>query len=56
MKFSKTGYRLTKNGAVIKGIEQGAIAKDTHQGQSFKSEGTYYFFSRKQGSDYIYLP
>jgi len=55
MKTTATGYRLNKNGAIIKGIEKDAIKKTVFSGNVIKEEGVYYFFNRKQGKTYIYL-
>jgi len=52
----KNGYRLNKNGKQIETIESEAIIKTSFEGNSIKEEGTYYFFNRKQGSNFIYLP
>ena len=54
MKLSKTGYRFNQNGKVIKGLKSEEIAEKEFLGSSIKKEGTYYFFSRKQGSEFIY--
>lgn len=56
MKLSKNGYRLTKNGAVIDGIEKEAFVSEVYLGASTKTVGIYYFFNRKQGNQFIYLP
>lgn len=63
MKRSKTGTRLTnsgcritKNGNVITSIEKEAIKEEMYLGQLIKDNGTYYYFNRKQGDYYIYLP
>jgi hypothetical protein len=55
-KLTKTGYRISKNGAVINGVETDAFTSDTYIGESTKQVGIYYFFNRKQGNIYIYLP
>jgi len=55
-KLTKTGYRVSKNGKVIDGIESDAFTSDTYIGESTKQVGIYYFFNRKQGNVYIYLP
>jgi len=56
MKTTKTGYRISKNGSVNKGTERDCVKSKTDLGKITKVEGTYYFFSRKQGNIYIYLP
>jgi hypothetical protein len=56
MKLTRTGYRLNKNGKANIGIEQNAMRSDVDLGKSVKENGTYFFFSRKQGDTYIYLP
>jgi hypothetical protein len=56
MKTTANGYRIRKNGSVIKSIEAEAITRLEHEGTSIKENGTYYFFNRKQGLLYIYLP
>jgi hypothetical protein len=61
MKLTRTGYRISKNGSVIDSIEKEAITLDCYRsyvlaGKSIKRDGIYYFFNRKQGNTYIYLP
>jgi hypothetical protein len=56
MKLTQTGYRISKNGRTIDSIEKDAIKKDDFLGKLIKEDGCYYFFNRKQGSIYIYLP
>ena len=56
MKLTKTGYRISKNGSVIDSIENEAIAKQSFEGDLIKDNGLYYFFNRKQGDLFIYLP
>ena len=56
MKTTVTGFRISKNGSIIKSIEKDAIKEDVWLGKMFKDNGVYYFFNRKQGSTYIYLP
>jgi hypothetical protein len=64
MKTTRNGYRINKNGKVIKGIEKDAIVKDFHiskileekTNRTIKENGVYYFFERKQGNNLIYLP
>ncbi len=56
MKLTTRGYRISKNGSVINSIEKEAIKKPKDMGYCIKDNGTYYFFSRKQGETYIYLP
>lgn len=46
------GYRLTKNGKPIL-TEIGEVKFKEFQGQSFKSNGDYYFFLR-QSQGYFY--
>ena len=55
MTTTKNGYRLTKNGSPIKSIENNAIVR-TFKTNTIKEDGTYYFFNRKQGNQFIYLP
>ena len=55
MKLTRTGYRINNNGKVITGVEQGSVVEDMYVGNTFKRRGTYYFFNRKQGDNYIYL-
>lgn len=55
-KITKTGYRISKNGAVINGIESEAVAKYHFEGNSIKEDGVYYFFNRRQGNTFVYLP
>lgn len=55
MKTTITGYRITRNGNIMKSIEKDAIKKDVFSGSVIKEDGNYYFFSRKQGNTYIYL-
>lgn len=54
-KLTKTGYRISKTGKVIDGIESDAFTSTEFLGQSTKQEGIYYFFNRKQGNQFIYL-
>ena len=56
MKTTITGYRILKNGRVMTSVEKEAIQENMYLGQQIKENGIYYFFSRKQGSKYIYLP
>ena len=56
MKTTLTGFRIPKNGSVIKSIEKEAIQENMYSGQQIKENGVYYFFARKQGDVYIYLP
>ena len=56
MKLTATGYRVTKNGSIMKSIEKDALQKITFEGNSIKENGTYYFFNRKQGDTFVYLP
>lgn len=55
MKLTKTGYRISKNGSVLKSIEKDAFKSSEYLGTSTKQNGVYYFFNRKQGNIYIYL-
>ena len=55
-KLTKTGCRITKNGNVITSIEKDAIKEDMYLGKLIKENGVYYYFNRKQGDYYIYLP
>jgi len=56
MKTTATGYRISKNGSIIPSIEKEAIKKYKFSGSFFKENGVYYFFNRKQGNIFIYLP
>jgi len=56
MKTTRTGYRISKNGKVNLSIENDALTDDMYLGPQVKENGTYYFFNRKQGNQYIYLP
>jgi len=56
MKTTKTGFRISKNGRILNSIEKEAFTSLTDLGNSTKQNGTYYFFNRKQGSKFIYLP
>jgi hypothetical protein len=53
---TRNGYRITKNGVVITTIEKEAIQEDMYLGHTIHEDGIYYFFNRKQGDIYIYLP
>ena len=55
-KLNPRGYRVTKNGSLIRSFEKEAIKKDADLGNVIKVYGTYYFFNRKQGDTYVYLP
>ena len=55
MKLTKTGYRISKNGNVIKGFEDGSLLRSKYHGETVKVFGTYYFFNRKQGDTFVYL-
>jgi len=55
-KLTATGCRISENGSVITSIEKDAIKEDMYLGHTIKDNGTYYFFDRKQGNIYIYLP
>ena len=56
MKLTKTGYRITKNGNVLTSFEKESLRSSLYLGESTKKDGVYYFFNRKQGSNYVYLP
>lgn len=56
MKVNIRGYRVTKNGRLILSIEKEAIKEDMYLGSYFNENGTYYYFNRKQGDIYVYLP
>jgi hypothetical protein len=56
MKTTAKGYRISINGSIIDSIEEEAFKSNTYLGQSVKENGTYYFFNRKQGEIFIYLP
>jgi hypothetical protein len=47
------GFRLNKNGKPIL-QEEGEKKHLTYQGASYKDNGTYYFFLRKQNGWFIY--
>jgi len=54
-KLTNTGCRITKNGTVLTSIEPDAVISANFMGNAYKSNGTYYFFQRKQGTHFIYL-
>ena len=56
MKTNIKGYRISRNGSLILSIEKEAIQENMYLGHTIKENGTYYFFSRKQGETYVYLP
>jgi hypothetical protein len=56
MKITKSGYRISRNGSVINSIEKESFKSKIDLGKVTKQDGTYYFFNRKQGDTYIYLP
>lgn len=56
MKTTKTGYRISKRGSIIPSIEKEAFTSNVNLGQLTKQDGVYYFFNRKQGNTFIYLP
>jgi hypothetical protein len=56
MKTTKTGYRISKTGKVITSTESDAFKSFEFLGNTTKQNGTYYFFDRKQGSVFVYLP
>ena len=43
-KLNPRGFRVTKNGSLIKSIEKEAFKSTTDLGKSTKQNGTYYFF------------
>lgn len=53
MKTNINNYRLTRNGKPIT-TAIGEVKQSEYKGQSFKENGDYYFFLRKQGNIYIY--
>lgn len=55
-KLTPTGYRISKNGTTIDSIEKEAFKSAVYLGQSTKQFGEYFYFDRKQGNLYIYLP
>ena len=55
-KLTPSGYRISRNGNVIDSIEKEAFKSTTYLGNFTKQNGTYYYFERKQGKIYIYLP
>ncbi len=56
MKLTVTGYRISRNGSVINSIEKEAFKSNVDLGKMTKQNGTYYFYNRKQGNVYVYLP
>ena len=56
MKTTRTGYRINKNGSNMNSFEKESIKEDMYLGHTIKDNGTYYFFNRKQGNTYVYLP
>jgi hypothetical protein len=56
MKLTNRGYRITKNGSIINSIEKEAFKSTTDLGKATKQNGVYYFFNRKQGEKFVYLP
>jgi hypothetical protein len=56
MKFTATGCRISRNGSIITSIEKEALKSDIDLGKVTKQNGEYYFFNRKQGNVYVYLP
>ncbi len=56
MKLTKTGYRISKNGSVISGVEKEAFTTPIYLGRLTKQEGVYYFHNRRQGHLHVYLP
>jgi hypothetical protein len=55
-KISNAGYRITRNGSIIPTIEKEAFKSPEYLGQVIKRNSCYYFFNRKQGNIYVYLP
>lgn len=53
--LTNTGYRISKNGRVIKSTEKDAVTRQAYQGQSIKVDGVYHFLNRRQGGMFIYL-
>jgi hypothetical protein len=53
MKRNINGFRLTKNGKPIL-KECGDILLDSYQGNSFKLNGEYYFYSRMYQGKNLY--
>ncbi len=47
------GFRLNKNGKPILN-ESGDVIHYEYQGASYKKDGVYYFFVRKQAGKFIY--
>lgn len=56
MKLTKNGYRISKNGNPIKSFESDSLVETVYKGQCIKLDGGYYFYDRKQGESYVYLP
>lgn len=56
MKITSNGYRITKNGTVLKSIEKEAYKSISYLGNFIKVGSIYYFLNRKQGNTFIYLP
>jgi hypothetical protein len=56
MKLTKTGCRISKKGNVVDSIEKEAFTSQADLGKSIKQDGIYYFFNRKQGNVFVYLP
>ena len=56
MKTTANGFRITKNGNVMLTIEEEAIQATSFQGNLIKQEGEYYFYNRRQGNIFVYLP
>lgn len=56
MKLTQTGYRISKNGSIINSIEKEAFKSEVDLGNATKQNGVYYFFNRKQGNVFVYLP
>lgn len=54
MKTTKTGYRFNKNGKPILSLPNHHKLIDEYKGQSFKEEGLYWFYVRKQGNGFVY--
>lgn len=56
MKTTVNGFRINKNGVILKTIEKEAISEDIYLGKLIKENGKYYMIDRKQGNKFIYLP
>lgn len=56
MKTTINGYRISKNGSILMSVEKDAFKSTEYLGVSTKQNGVYYYFERKQGQIFIYLP